>query len=235
MDRLQAELLGHDPAQAAHGPPPAQEHRHRQAESLPRIGCLVDDLGARLWSLFFLIPTGRGRIEDAPDAQATEDVLRWLHGFAATSRCDVRTTGAPQRNRLLAERGLPRPRMAQGRPDRVGRATRPVTDGDGFVFVSHKGEVYPSGFLPVVVGNVRSQPLSEIYRMAPELLALRDRSRLRGNCRSCEFREVCGGSRARAYAITGDYLESDPFCPHMPDPVAARRMIRVGVARLPAS
>jgi radical SAM protein len=202
--------------------------RHNR-DSLPRIGELVERLGAALWSLFFLVPTGRGRIEDALDARATEDVLAWLHGFAATSRCDVKTTEAPQWNRVLAQRGAPARRdPGPGRGRRVGRAPRPVTDGDGFIFVSHRGEVYPSGFLPVVVGNVRERPLSEIYRTAPVLAELRDRSRLRGKCRSCEFREVCGGSRARAYAVTGDYLESDPFCPHMPDPVAARRMIRLG-------
>jgi radical SAM protein with 4Fe4S-binding SPASM domain len=198
-------------------------------ESLPRIGALVERLGTALWSVFFLVPTGRGRIEDALDAEGTEEVLHWLHGFARTSRCDVKTTEAPQWNRLLAQRGgLARP------GGRVGRAPRPVTDGDGFIFVSHRGQVYPSGFLPVAVGSVRERPLSEIYRTAPELLALRDRSRLRGKCRSCEFREVCGGSRARAFAVTGDYLESDPFCPHMPDPAAARRMIRLGRAERPA-
>ena len=121
-------------------------------DSLPAIGALVEEQGATLWSLFLLVPTGRGRIEDALDAAGTEAALEWLYGFAAKSRCDVKTTEAPQWNRLLAQRGaLPRP--AAPLRAGIGRAPRPVTDGDGFIFVSHKGEVYPSGFLPVVVGS----------------------------------------------------------------------------------
>ena len=197
-------------------------------DDLPRIGALVESLGAVLWSVFFLVPVGRGRVEDALDAADTEAVLHWLHGFAHQSRCDVKTTEAPQWNRVKAQLGVT-DRAPSGAADRIGRARRPVSDGDGFIFVGHKGEVLPSGFLPVQVGNVRETPLSTLYRTAPVLRALRDRSQFHGKCGYCEFRDVCGGSRARAYAITGDYLESDPFCPHMPNPVAARNRWRADV------
>ena len=198
-------------------------------DSLPEIGRLVEELGAVLWSVFFLVPVGRGRADDALGPHETERVLQWLEEFARTSACDVKTTEAPQWRRVLRERRGDALSPLGDRGGRVGRAPRPVTDGDGFIFVSHKGEVYPSGFLPLVLGNVRERPLSEIYRNSEVLLALRDRSRLRGKCRICEYREICGGSRSRAYAITGDYLESDPYCPHQPDPAAGYRQIRLDV------
>jgi radical SAM protein with 4Fe4S-binding SPASM domain len=91
-----------------------------------------------------------------------------------------------------------------------------VRDGNGIVFVSHTGEVYPSGFLPLRAGNVRERSLVELYRHADLFVRIRDTGRLRGKCGRCPFREICGGSRARAYAHTGDPLESDPLCPYQP-------------------
>jgi radical SAM protein with 4Fe4S-binding SPASM domain len=102
--------------------------------------------------------------------------------------------------------------------DDVGRAPKGVNDGNGFVFISHTGDVYPSGFLPVTAGNVRRKTLVEIYRDSPMFRALRNPDGYRGKCGWCEFRFICGGSRARAFAVTGDYLESEPFCVHIPDP-----------------
>src|SRR5690606_1648249 len=99
--------------------------------------------------------------------------------------------------------------------DGVGRA-KGVNDGDGFLFVSHVGAIYPSGFLPIAAGNVRRDDVVEVYRHSPLFRALRDRSRLKGKCGVCEYRDVCGGWRARAYAVTGDYLEAEPFCAHVP-------------------
>jgi radical SAM protein with 4Fe4S-binding SPASM domain len=95
-------------------------------------------------------------------------------------------------------------------------ATRRVNDGKGFLFVSHVGNVYPSGFLPIHAGNVRETPLSEIYRNAPIFKSLRDTSKLEGKCGACEYKEICGGSRARAYAVTGDPLAQEPCCIYQP-------------------
>jgi radical SAM protein with 4Fe4S-binding SPASM domain len=96
--------------------------------------------------------------------------------------------------------------------DGIGRARRGINDGKGLVFISHLGEVFPSGFLPVSAGNVRKQSLTELYRHSPLFVALRDSSNLKGKCGICEFREVCGGSRARAYALTGDPFAEEPCC-----------------------
>ena len=109
--------------------------------------------------------------------------------------------------------GLPVPPKARRRTPRPPLA---VGDGRGVAFVSHTGEVSPSGFLPVVVGNVRESPLTDIYRSAPLLLDLRDSDRLGGRCGRCEYRTVCGGSRARAYATYRDPLAEDPACPYRP-------------------
>jgi radical SAM protein len=95
-------------------------------------------------------------------------------------------------------------------------ATRRVNDGKGFLFVSHVGNVYPSGFLPIHAGNIRETPLSEIYRNAPIFKSLRDTSKLEGKCGACEYKEICGGSRARAYAVTGDPLAQEPCCIYQP-------------------
>jgi len=94
--------------------------------------------------------------------------------------------------------------------------TRRVNDGRGFMFISHVGNVYPSGFLPIHAGNIRETPLANIYRNAPIFKALRDTSQLEGKCGACEYKEICGGSRARAYAVTGDPLAQEPCCIYQP-------------------
>lgn len=96
-------------------------------------------------------------------------------------------------------------------------------DAVGFLFVSYTGAIYPSGFLPFASGNVRSDDIVDVYRNSALFRQLRDRSLLKGKCGMCEYRDVCGGSRARAYAMTGDYLESEPLCVHVP--ARYRRMI----------
>jgi radical SAM protein with 4Fe4S-binding SPASM domain len=99
----------------------------------------------------------------------------------------------------------------------------PINDGKGFVFVSHIGEVFPSGFLPISAGSVRKQSLTDIYRNSELLVALRDSSNLKGKCHECEFKEICGGSRARAYALSGDLFAEDACCSYIPRAVAEAR------------
>jgi metal-sulfur cluster biosynthetic enzyme len=122
--------------------------------------------------------------------------------------------------RVLAER-VPARVPAERAPDPVGRAGRAVTDGNGFVFVDHRGHICPSGFLPLVAGNVRTDDLAAVYREHPLFRALRDPARLGGRCGACEHRARCGGSRARAFAATGDPLAEDPGCAYVPRAVPA--------------
>lgn len=153
-----------------------------------------------LWSLFFLVPTGRAKTDDLLSPEEHEEVLRWL--AQADLPFAARTIAAPTYRRVRAQLGLP---PGPG-----------VNDGRGFAFVSHVGEVCPSGFLQLPVGTVRERPLSYWYREDPLFIALRDPYELKGKCGKCEFREICGGSRARAWAMTGDPLGADPTCLYEP-------------------
>lgn len=202
--------------------------RHNLTDLEPTIS-LVSELGISLWSVFFIVPTGRARREDLTSAEECETVLNRLYDLSRTAPFDIKTTAAPHYRRVALQRRVAERRTrSHGEDERpqpagigfaladgVGR-TSGVNDGNGFVFVSHTGEIYPSGFLPLSAGNVRTHDLVEVYRTAPLFRALRDSNRLEGKCGVCEFRNVCGGSRARAYAMTGSYLTADPYCAYVP-------------------
>ena len=202
---------------------------------LPRILESVLDLGAALWSVFFLIPTGRGSHLEPLTAVEEEEVLHWLHDVSGLVA--IKTTEAPHYRRIAIQRadvsalddafpvGPLRSALRDDTADLLGgreprlRRPRPPIDvnaGRGFAFVDHVGMVYPSGFLPTAVGSVREQPFAAIYRESALLQALREPDSFGGRCGHCEFRTVCGGSRSRAYAATGDLLAEDPSCSYQP-------------------
>ncbi|HSJ32224.1 MAG TPA: TIGR04053 family radical SAM/SPASM domain-containing protein [Longimicrobiales bacterium] len=202
---------------------------------------LMVRLGITLWSVFFLVPTGRAKADDVASAEQFESVFHRMYDLSQTAPFDIKSTAGPQYRRVILQRQVAERRAGDrtGAPvpltagvgfslaDGVGRA-KGVNDGDGFVFVSHTGAIYPSGFLPLAAGNVRRDDIVEVYRSSPLFRELRDRSRLKGKCGVCEYRDVCGGSRARAYAATGDYMESEPFCAHVP--ARWQRMVEAGEA-----
>ena len=208
---------------------------------LPDILALVRELGAMTWSVFFLVPTGRGRWLGQLSAQEAEDVLHFL--YDADKVVPLKTTEGHHfrrvviQRRILEQRGVPpeevlplgetyrrlRARLAERLPDVefdrpavMRRAPLDVNAGRGFVFVSHVGTVHPSGFLPLSAGNVRRRPLPDIYRHSPLFVALREPGELTGRCGRCEFRTVCGGSRSRAYAVSGNPLAEEPLCAYEP-------------------
>lgn len=187
---------------------------------LPTLVRQVEDYGVVLWALFFLIPVGRAGADQALDADQIEEVLEWAARLAERVPFAIKTTEAPQFHRVLARRSGARPTPLTARADAVGRAPRAVTDGNGFVFVDHVGNICPSGFLPLPAGNVRSGDLVDVYRNDPLFRALRDPDVLTGRCGVCEYRERCGGSRARAYAMSGDPLGEDPGCSWRPGSAA---------------
>jgi radical SAM protein len=198
---------------------------------LPTLARQLEGCGIVLWALFFLIPVGRAQAEQALDAHAIESVLEWAADLAPRVPFGIKTTEAPQYQRVLVQRGRAHwsaaapGRAAPGEPrDLIGRASRAVTDGNGFVFIDHLGAICPSGFLPLPAGDVRHDELVTVYREHPLFTALRDPARLGGRCGRCEFRERCGGSRARAWAATGDPLAEDPGCAYTP---AAGEMLPV--------
>jgi MoaA/NifB/PqqE/SkfB family radical SAM enzyme len=177
-----------------------------------------------LWALFFLIPVGRAVADQALDATEIERVLEWAAGLVGRVLFPIKTTEAPHFRRVLADRLGSKSAARSSAPagaaitaaDAVGRAPRAVTDGNGFVFIDHIGNVCPSGFLPLPAGNVRTDDLVEVYRNDALFQALRDPARLGGRCGICKYRDQCGGSRARAYAATGDPLAADPGCSWQP-------------------
>jgi radical SAM protein len=190
---------------------------------------LVARFGAVQWSLFFLVPTGRGKAADMISPEEHERVFHWLYDLSRRASFDIKSTAAPAYRRVVIQREQGKSPAPAGEPaapivagagyryqDGLDRPAKGVNDGKGFCFISHLGDVCPSGFLPLAAGNVRRQSVVEIYRHAPLFRSLRDPTALKGRCGRCEFREVCGGSRARAYALSGDYLAEDPSCAYQP-------------------
>jgi len=205
--------------------------RHNE-HLLPEMVQFVEEVGAVQWSVFFLVPTGRGQLADMISPEAHERVFNWLYDLSQRGSFDIKATAAPMYRRVAIERrraaasqvnpasGAAAPVAFQGAgfqyADGLNRPVKGVNDGRGFLFISHLGEIMPSGFLPVAAGNVRVDDVVDVYRHHPLFRALRDPSALKGRCGRCGYREVCGGQRGRAYAITGDYLESDPACVYVP-------------------
>ncbi len=189
---------------------------------------LMEELGIVLWSVFFLVPTGRGQTIDLISAEEFEEVFAKLYETSRRVPFDIKSTEAQHYRRYLLQKRtemrkqgvIPAEKMpsflGMSSADGIGRAPKGINDGKGFVFISHLGEVFPSGFLPVAAGNIRSESLTELYRDSPLFKALRDTGNLGGKCGRCEFKEICGGSRARAYALTGDIFAEEPCCVYEP-------------------
>lgn len=188
----------------------------RNIEELGEIAAIVRGARARLWSVFFLVPTGRASAEDDLAAEEYEGVFAFLYELALTAPFDVKTTEAQHYRRFVAQQGKLRSRSLPNGPARSVARRPAINDGKGLAFVSHTGEIYPSGFLPVSAGNVRRDRLTDVYRFSPLFRRLRDAALLEGKCGLCEFRNLCGGSRARSYALTGNYLAEDPRCVYEP-------------------
>jgi radical SAM protein len=198
-------------------------------EELADIAALVQQTGAQIWEVFFLVHVGRGVATNAITPDEHEDVCHFLYD-ASSYGFIIRTVEAPffrrvvaQRRaggsapdsavyRALADRLTNRLGTSTGKPSAHTAATR---DGKGILFVAHDGEVYPAGFLPLGLGNLREHPLSEIYRDNAVLREIRG-TQFGGRCGRCEYADLCGGSRARAYAASGDPLGEDPACPYEP-------------------
>jgi radical SAM protein with 4Fe4S-binding SPASM domain len=203
------------------------------APYLEEMADFVQGLGIVFWEVFFLVPMGRGSVLAGLSAAECERLFEVIYAVQRREGFVVKVTEAPHYRRHVAQRemkeaGLPsaRPSGLAAMPERltrsegpghtVGLAPRGVNSGNGFLFVSHTGEIMPSGFLPIPVGNVRELPLARAYRESPLFLKLRAPALLKGRCGRCEFRDICGGSRSRAFGLTGDPFETDPWCSYEP-------------------
>lgn len=199
-------------------------------DELAEIAQIVSDAGGHIWEVFFLVQVGRGEITEAVSAEEHEDVCHFLfdasqYGFI------VRTVEAPFFRRIVSRRidGDPAPdtelyqRLSAQLVELMGPATSRLRahttatrDGKGIVFIAYDGEVYPAGFLPHGLGNIRTKTIANIYRDNPLLVQIRA-SNFSGRCGYCEYADLCGGSRARAYATNGDALGEDPACIYVPE------------------
>ena len=183
---------------------------------LPDIHRLVSSVGAERWSLFFLISVGRGRLLGQLTPAECEDLLHWVYDQSRGGRPVITTTEAPHYRRVALQRMKAEGYSGVHPRARSLRRGFGIRDGNGIMFISHTGEIHPSGFLPLAIGNVRRQRPVDVYRDEALFRALRLPEYFDGKCGRCEFRAICGGSRARAYAATGDPLGSDPLCAYEP-------------------
>lgn len=180
--------------------------------TLPELEAFADilrQIRPDVWSVFLLVPTGRATLEELPEAAALEQLWTRLLELRAELPFAIKTTeGHHYRRALLQAAGA-----GQGA---APRHIVPTRDGKGVAFISHVGEIQPSGFLPLTAGNVRTDDLAAIYRTHPLFVRLRDDDALGGKCGHCEYRRLCGGSRSRAYGTCGDYMAAEPLCNYMP-------------------
>lgn len=219
----------------------------RTAADMPKMADLLSRYdNVVMWSVFFLVPTGRAKTADMIDAEEVETLFGNLYDISRRVSFDVRTTEAMHYRRYVLQRmmeaqgkstdemvdpetglidastifmgnmGRRMPLGVQMQTGAITRAPKGVNEAKGFVFISHIGDVYPSGFLPLKAGSVKKESLVDIYRNSDLFMKLRDNSNLKGKCGVCEFRELCGGSRSRAWSTTGDVFASDPVCTYVP-------------------
>lgn len=189
----------------------------RNSEQIDALAEMLARYGIAMWSVFFLVPVGRGQTEERISAEEYERVFARLWQQSLSRPFAIKTTEAPHYRRFVLRQ------MEGGKAPLERRKMRSlvgVGDGKGIMFVSHLGEIYPAGFLPVFCGVFPHVSIVETYQRHPVFLALRQPNRFRGKCGACNYRYVCGGSRSRAYAVTGDYLESEPDCVYIADPDA---------------
>lgn len=211
-------------------------HNENQLDGLFDI---VDLVGIVFWEVFFLVPTGRGQMLPLMSADKFEEVFEKIYEFNQRVDFTIKITEAPHYRRFCHEQAMLRQALGsyaapsaghlpddlsrgRGLRENIGRAPAGVNSGKGFAFISYRGDIMPSGFLPIAAGNIRKDSLANVYQNTPLFRELRNTSLLKDRCGLCPYKEICGGSRARAYAMTGDYLAEDPCCIYQPSAICKK-------------
>ncbi|MCO6043006.1 TIGR04053 family radical SAM/SPASM domain-containing protein [Aeoliella sp. ICT_H6.2] len=197
---------------------PVQVNTTVTKRNVGQLDPLADQLaehGIMMWAVFFLVPVGRGIEEQRLSADECEEVFELLWRQTQRQPYAIKTTEAPHYRRFVMQhQGDP----LAGRSDSHGRrAPLGVRDGKGIMFVAHDGQVFPAGFLPLECGRFPEQSVVDAYQQHPNFRTLRDHDLLQGKCGLCEYRSACGGSRSRAFALTGDPMAEEPDCRHQPE------------------
>lgn len=200
---------------------------------------LAVTIGAAAHHIFLLVPTGRGKemSGQAISPEEYEKTLNWLYEESLSCPIQLKATCAPHYHRILRQRGkgqesgvaiqeMESKRQAaavrghgagsEGEGNHLHATTRGCLGGSSFCFISHTGQVQPCGYLELDCGQIKKMTFAAIWKHSPQLQELRDLNTYKGKCGRCEFIRVCGGCRARAYEITGDHLEEEPFCIYQP-------------------
>ena len=190
----------------------------RNLLELPLILDMAVRIGAVAHHIFLLVPTGRGKdmADEAITPDDYEETLNWFYDQREKVPLQLKATCAPHYYRILRQRAKEEGKTVTSQNYGLDASTRGCLGGTGFCFISHVGDVQPCGYLEINCGNIKKKPFSEIWETSDVFLKLRDLNQYKGKCGRCEYRTVCGGCRARAYEITGDYLAEEPFCVYQP-------------------
>ncbi len=188
------------------------------AEELPEIHRLVIKLGAVAHHIFVFVPVGRGKEikEEGLTPEEYERILNWFYEQRGKSNLQLKATCAPTYYRILRERAKEEGKKVTFETFGLDAVTRGCLAGTGFCFISHRGVVQTCGYLEIPCGDLRTQSFKEVWENSEIFNKLRDFSNYKGKCGKCEYIRVCGGCRARAYYLKGDYLEEDPLCLYEP-------------------
>ncbi|MCD4767678.1 MAG: heme b synthase [Methanosarcinales archaeon] len=190
----------------------------RNIEQIPLILDLAIELDAEALHIFMLVPTGRGKEieEDEIPPEEYERVLNWFYDQREKVPLQLKATCAPHYFRIMRQRAKEEGIKITMETHGFEAMTKGCLGGSGFCFVSHIGEVYPCGFLPALAGDIRKQRFKDVWGQSKVFNDIRDVNKLKGKCGICEYRRVCSGCRARAYAATGDYMAEEPYCVYVP-------------------
>jgi len=185
-------------------------------DDLPAVYELLKTKQVMRWSLFFLIEVGRGRTLQPISPDQGEELMRWVFDLSRIAPFQIKTTEAPSYRRVALTQMLAEGLTAADIKSTPVYRGFGIRDGHGIMFVSNQGDIYPSGFLPLAAGNIRKNHAVDVYRHSFLFSSMHSPEQFKGKCGKCEYRSLCGGSRARAFAWYGDPVASDPFCPYQP-------------------
>jgi radical SAM protein len=206
-------------------------------QDIPNIVELIKKINPKLWAIFLLIQVGRAKANNLKliNPYKLEELFNYLYDLSKEVNFDITTREGYHYRRVIIQRKakelnineyellqkvikekLTPNDLIDNKKSLIRRAPFGVNDGKGMIFINHVGEVQPSGFINLSAGNIRKQSLKDIYQNSKLLNDIRDYSKIKGKCGVCEYREICGGSRSRSYALTGSYHNSDPYCIYKP-------------------